>query len=214
MKIQGWDLSLNHCGMVEMDENGTTTWFHYVIDKATQVKGHWGTRLQLEKSDDRQKHHIRRLMWWQKFFTDVLNMRKPDYVVIEDYALSAQSNATYQIGELGGAARMAVLNYGAKLRLHDPVSVKMYIAHNGAAKPEEVAGAVMDRWPKTAVWRGLNKDPMLDLIVGYALARMGLDEVMLRSGKLLMSSLHAKEVQVFNRCTKANPTSLLSREFI
>lgn len=214
IRVQGWDLSLNHAAMVELDDAGRVTWFQFVTSMATQAnpKLH-GIRLVIPKSDDRHKQQLDRLVWWQAHFNAVME-RNPTHVAIEDYAYSAQSNSSYQIGELGGAARLAVLSSGARLRLHDPMSVKMYVAHMGNATPDEMGEKVMERWPATKVWAKLAKEPMLDLVVAYGLAQMCRDEVMIRAGKLRVDTLPAKQIQVWNRCTKAHPISLLGREFI
>jgi Holliday junction resolvasome RuvABC endonuclease subunit len=217
MGCQGWDLSLNHAGFAELDEDGHLAWYQYVTDKATQVKGKLGIRMKVEKVADKQTFNVTRLRWWADRFADVLLLRRPSHVAIEDYAPAAQSNSSYQIGELGGQARLAVMECGGPtlLRLHDPMSVKMYIAHNGLAKPEELAAAVFSRWPETEkAWGKLPKDAILDLCVAFGLSRMLFDEVAIRAGRLKLDRLHEKEVQVYNRITKANPVNLLGREFI
>ncbi len=215
-RIHGWDVALNHTGLVEMDEAGKVTWFRYVTLKKTQAKEGWGgVLLDIKSKDktDRHQHMLDRLIWWKRFLNGVVSTRRPTHVCIEDYALSAKGMVSH-IGELGGVARLEAVSQGARMRLHDPVTAKMYIAHNGTATPEEMEQCVYNRWPQTKVWAQLPEEARLDLVVGYALCRMLLDELMLRSGKMSLGTMHAKEVQAMNRVTKANPVNLLGRDLL
>jgi len=216
IRIHGWDLALNHSGLVEMDGEGRVTWFKYVTSKPTQAKAAWGgvhLSIKPKNKTDRHQHMIDRLLWWSHYLLNVIAERNPTHICIEDYALSGKG-MVHHIGELGGVARIASVMSGAKLRLHDPVTLKMYVAHNGAAKPEEMEESVYKRWPKTKIWSQLPTEARLDLVVGYALCRVLLDEINLRSGKLRLDTLDPKEIQAFMRVTKSNPVNLLGREFI
>lgn len=215
IKVLGMDMALNHSGFVTLDDYHNILWWGYTTDKATHVKQN-GTRMQIPKPEnkDANQFSLWRLLWWQKIIGDVIACQEPSYVGIEDYAFSTRGMPHLK-GELGGVARLAAINNGAKLRLHDPTSIKMYIAHNGLAKPETVAGAVFERWPETKkAWDGETDLVKQDLAVAYAIARMVLDEIMLRMGKLQLKDFHEKEVQVWNRTTKAYPVSILGREFL
>lgn len=101
-----------------------------------------------------------------------------------------------------------------KLRLHDPMSVKLYGAHHGSAKPETVMMAVYERWPETQAWQSLAMNPQLDLTAAYVIADMVYQEERLRTGQATLKEFHQKEIAIFNRTTKANPTNLLSRDWI
>lgn len=224
MKFHGWDLALNHSGLVEVDESGKMTWFNWVLDKPTVTRGvPNATFLDLKSmgSDkDKQRREMRRLAWWKSHIRSVLDARRPDFVCIEDYAIHATGNSAYQIGELGGMARLEVITMGwlaqapPKLRLHDPMSVKMYLAHSGNAHPEAVAHAVTERWPETKQWDKLHDLARLDLTMAYGLAQMLLAEHRLRSGVIKLSDFHEQEVRVFNRVTQTYPCCLLDREWI
>lgn len=213
MRILGIDLSLNHAAFVELAGDGKMSWHSYVCDKAKDVRKN-GCRLVLTKTKDRQQRNMDRLRWWGVYMLATLDARSPGYVGVEDYAPSARSNSTYQIGELGGLVRHSAMSRGALLRFHDPMSVKMYVTHNGLSKPQEVAEAVLERWPETWHWANLPEGPRLDLCVAYGVARMVLDEIKLRSGELQPKELAAKELQVFLRTTRANPVNILGREFL
>lgn len=212
--VLGIDLSLAHAGFVYLDDLGKLEYWLAVTDKASAAKASKQILyFPTIKTDDRTAASLRRLRRWEDFFVTQLSMAQ--YVAIEDYALRAASNSSYQIGELGGLARLHFLDQNAKLRLHDPLTVKMFVAHNGSATPDDILSATYERWPETEeAWGNLPPAVALDLAPAFGLAKMAWAEVQLRSGKLLLSDLHEKEIQVFNRATKANPTSILSREWI
>jgi Holliday junction resolvasome RuvABC endonuclease subunit len=222
MSILGIDLALNHSGFVELDSiMGQMTWWHFVSDTPSHSKGvrpAMAAHMPHKKSgkdSDREKVNAERLAWWQLHLAWILHSRTPKYVGIEDYAIQAQSNSSYQIGEVGGVARLAALEVGASLRLIDPMTVKMFSAHMGNAEPETVAEEVRTRWPETHVWDGLADLPRIDLACAYVVARMVYVETKLRDGTMQLKDLeHDKERAVFTRCTKALPVSLLGREWI
>ena len=224
--ILGIDLALNHSGFVALDDDGLMPWWHFVSDKPAHAKGLDEdvattmpyTKEQIKRSgsdDDRESINAKRLSWWSRMLPWLVGRADPTHVGIEDYAISAASNSAYQIGEIGGLARVSSLNRGARLRLHDPMTIKMFAAHMGNAEPEAVAAAVRERWPETQIWDSLASLPRIDLACAYVVARMVLVETKLRSGALTLDELeHDKERAVFNRCTQANPVSLLGREWI
>lgn len=225
----GWDLSLNHGGFVELDGDGVITFFKYVSDvkqTADKGKGH-GVHFKKPDVGDKAFGSMIRLMWWEHFFDQqILVPRQPTHVAIEDYAIRAEGNSMYQIGEQGGIARALCWFRKVNLRLHDPLSVKMFGALTGNASPPQLADAIKERVAECGIDFGAynnkprtdeNKNPNLpefDLSSAYTLAWLALTEVKLRAGKLELSSLHEKQIQVFNRVTKSYPTSILSREWI
>ena len=220
MKFHGWDIAMNHSAFVQLDERGNLTWWHYVLDQPTKIKGAAkfpksgsGALLKIVKSGDPGQDNLRRLAWWQNHLSSIVNGLKPDFVGIEDYALMTQSGAHLK-GEVGGLARFYATKHG-KLRLHDPTSIKMYLAHNGGAKPETVAAAVEERWPMFQdAWEGQSELARLDLAVAAGIAQMVLAEHRLRTGQMKVSDFHEKEIQVWNRTSKAYKTNLLARDWI
>lgn len=228
MRILGMDLSLNHSGFVELDAKGKVTWYDYVTDTKSHCVLGKGTHFIKSKLPDRQQVAMERLVWWRWRFSQILKERKPTHVGIEDYAIRAEGNSIYQIGEQGGEARLAVWTAGAALRLHDPLSVKMFGALNGVATPPELAECIREELamrgeagdlfsqhhpPKMEHGAGKNS-PEYDLCSAYTLARLVYTELLLREGKLRLSSLPPKQVQVFQRVTKSYPINLLGREWL
>lgn len=220
--ILGVDLALNHAGFVMLDHKGGIDRHLVVTEVASAAKGKERAVLfKKVKSEDRQVIQLARLQWWTQFLLRLIREWEPTHVVVEDYAIRAESNAAYQIGEQGGAIRLAALAHGCKLRLHDPMSVKIYGANSGSATGTELADVASERWklnfksfnpPKTA--KGQNTVPEEDLCAAYVLAHMGWTEIEVREGRLSLSSLDEKQIQVFNRVTKSYPTSLLGREWL
>lgn len=178
---------------------------------------------------ERLQAGIRRIDSWSKFLKKHLERTRPDFVGIEDYALEGGSHGAHYKGELGGEARLLVYRAGIRLRLHDPGSVKLYVTHHGGADKQWIENSVVERWgqdfsrynppPSEKKKKGkkelvVNRQTSQDLADAFGLAKLVWAEVQLRSGEILLSSLHEKEVQVFNRTTKAYPVNILGREWI
>lgn len=224
----GLDLALNHFAYVELT-NGDLSDFFYMTSKAGAANRSkkYGTRLILPKTEDRQLKSIARIAFIKKIITEKFLNRRPDFSGIEDYAVRAEHGA-HQLGEVNGIARMICWDLGIPFRLHDPISVKMFATHDGTASKDEVERMVMERWgvdfseynqppPKpTAKNPEPNQDRTVseDLCDAFAIAKLVWTEVQLREGKILLSDLHKKEIQVFNRTTKSYPVSLLGREWL
>lgn len=226
--VHGWDLSLNHAGMVEL-EDGEPSWFRYVTSQAgaaNKSKKH-GVRLKLgvpSKFKDKQHLNAIRIAWWERFIWDVLEERKPDFVGIEDYALDLSQGAHY-LGELGGIARLMLMIHKIPFRLHEPQTVKMFTAHNGNAGKNQMERAARERWGldfrefnqpvKANAKKGPDTTVCEDLADALSVAKLVWAEVQIRRGDMTTNDLgHEKEIQVFNRVTKAYPVNLLSREWI
>jgi Holliday junction resolvasome RuvABC endonuclease subunit len=228
-KVQGWDLGLNHLGFVQLID-GELDDFWYVTSaagSAAKSKEH-AFRLVIPKSKERQTKSLSRLAILENFIDKtVLQPNMPDYIGIEDYAIRAEQGAHY-LGEIGGIARILCWFRGVKLRLHDPISVKMFTAHDGTCQKDSIERAVKVRWgvdfskynQPLAKPTKRNPDPTQnrttseDLADAFAIAQLVWHEVRLRDGRLMMSELHKKEVQVFNRITKTYPVNLLDRDWI
>lgn len=211
--IMGLDLSLNHAGMCILDQDAKMVRFDYVTDRKKALSSGRGSLLPKFTSDDRAQNNLDRLREWRSWFKEAMHKNKPAYVTIEDYAFAAKSNSTYQIGELGGLARMIAADCGAKLRFHEPQAVKMFATCNGAATSAEVHVGAKARW-------GVDFSPVSDqqaiedMGVAYTLARLVWTEVLVRETCAIPPELEEKQRQVFNRVTKANPVNLLGRDFV
>jgi Holliday junction resolvasome RuvABC endonuclease subunit len=223
--VQGWDISLNHGAVVQL-RNGELDAYWFYSDKAGSVargKKH-GARVELPTPTRQPDKHIRsiiRLDWVSRWIERVALATAPGYVALEDYAIGADQGAHY-LGEIGGQARRLMWAHGVRYRLHDPIAVKLFIAHDATAQKDLIEASVRDRWGVdfghcNAVSAGKgrpSRQTSEDLADAFGLAQMAWTEYRLRKGLVHLSSLHEKEIQVFNRATKAFPINVLGREWI
>lgn len=223
--VQGWDISLNHGAVVQL-RNGKLDGFWFYSDKAgsvTRSKKH-GARVELPtptRQPDKHMRSIIRLDWVTRWIERVALAQAPGFVALEDYALGADQGA-HQIGEIGGQARRLMWLHGVRYRLHDPIAVKLFVAHDATAQKDLIEECVRTRWGAdfsrcNAVSTGKGKPSRQtseDLADAFGLAQMVWLEYQLRKGLVRMSALHEKEIQVFNRATKAFPINVLGREWI
>jgi hypothetical protein len=176
------------------------------------------------KFKDKQHFNAIRIAWWENYLWQVIEDRKPDFVGIEDYALDLAQGA-HQLGELGGLARIMLMIHEVPFRLHEPQTVKMFTAHNGNAGKNQMEKAARERWGidfrdynqpiKEGAKKGQDTEVCEDLSDALSVAKLVWAEVQIRRGDLTMDMLeHEKEIQVFNRTTKAYPVNLLNREWI
>lgn len=225
IKVVGADLSLNHLALVLL-KDGRLGDYHFITNKkgdADKRKTH-STYLPLDSTlrslgGDKHRFAIWRLDALTRTIRDKLVEWSPDYVGVEDYALGAEHGA-HQLGEIGGVIRWMLYSLGIPYRLHDPTTLKMFVAHDGTCSKTEVELSVIDRWKVdfSELNTGRSKDggrqTSEDLSDAFGLAQMVWTEVQIRDGRLKLSDLHAKEIAVFNRMTKHQPVPLISREWI
>jgi len=226
MRVQGWDISLNHGAVTELTDGELTGFWYYtdVAGSALRSAKH-GFRLVLPPKGDRQSKAMIRLAWVEKWLDKItLVPRRPDCVGIEDYAIRAEQGAHY-LGEVGGVARLLCWFRGVRFRLHDPISAKMFVTHDGTAQKDLVEECVLGRWgkdfskynppsPKNPKHKQSRRTSE-DLADAYGLAKLVETEAHIRTGELTLKGLaHDQERKVFNRVTKTYPTSLLDRDWI
>lgn len=223
IRVAGVDASLNHGGVALLVDGKLKDFAYYIDAAGAAARNKRGERLVMfeSKPPDIQRKQMSRLAWVESFYLRTFARMKPDYVAIEDYALGAAHGSHYT-GEIGGLLRMICWKAGYKFRLHDPLSLKMFVAHNGAAQKDQIEEAVKERWgvsfgalnPIPPKGKMVNRTVSTDMADAYSLAQMGWTEVQLRNGSVSMKDLHPQECRVFNRVTKMYPRSLLDREWI
>jgi len=222
-KVQGWDISLNHSGIVELTD-GALSNFWFVSDKHTlekNLKEHlWHLPLKQIKKDhgDWQLFSLYRLLVWENMLSSMLDLHHPDYVAIEDYALGKVRRSHY-IGEIGAIARMVCFRKRIPLRLYDPFSVKMFSADHGHADKFMMGRAIKKKWgvdfrPYDPTSKANNTEVSEDLYDAYGIAKLLWTEVSLRKGEVLLNSLAEKQIRVFNRTTKLYPINILGRGWL
>lgn len=210
--VHGWDIALNHAGIIELtDGNMTNFWF--IVNKKSVAKslGEHGIFLEYDHGDDPHITGINRLFAWKAVLATFFKDHVPDFLAAEDYALG-QVRGAYNMGEAGALFRMAVREHNIPFRLIDPLSVKMYTANNGFAKKDQMEKAVLQKYGQSFAQH--RKEVKEDLVDAFAIAKMCWIEYQLRAGLIQLTSLTGKEIQVFNRVTKAHPINILGRDWI
>jgi Holliday junction resolvasome RuvABC endonuclease subunit len=214
-KILGVDFSINHAGFVLIDEKMEISRTDFVTDRRKLAQRKNGIVLSALRIKDMHQRSVARLAFWDHYIRLLLKATKPTHMVIEDYAYRAIQFA-HQIGEVGGLFRLQAWNSGVRLRFVEPNTVKMFVAHNGSAS--NINMETMQRWPQTRFFEEYREGQDIrtteDLCDAFGLAVLGLTEIKLREGTLKLSSLHPKEIQVFNRTTRQFPVNILGREWI
>lgn len=221
-RIVGVDAALNHTAVVLLIDGKLKDYAYYTKNAGAAKQSRRGSRLVLRtiKPPDMQMTQMSRLEWVDDWFESVFARMRPTHVFLEDYALDARSG--HYTGELGGLIRMRCFRSGYKLRLHDPLSVKMFVAENGHAQKDEIEAAVKEKWgidfsklnPPAKGGKVQNREVSQDMCDAFGLAMLGQAELKLRFGETNIKSFSPKQIQVFNRVTKLYPTNLLGREFI
>ena len=222
-KVVGIDLSLNHAGLVCL-EHGAMIGYAFITDIAGHAKTdkERGTYLPVEQMKKRFNGDKHRLLAWRlnemasAVWEQIVRWYPIDYVVVEDYALRAEQGA-HQMGEIGGLMRWMLYRAGIPFRLHDPTTVKMFVAHCGTCQKDAVERAVKERWGRDFSHHNAgqkSRQTSEDLADAFGLAMMGQVEVEVRAGRMKVSDLHPKEIRVFNRITKYMPVPLVDREWI
>lgn len=222
---QGWDISLNHGAVVQL-RNGELDAYWFYTDKVVKTAGQrrHGMRIEMptpKQQPDKQIRSAIRLAWVSRWLDRVPLEILPDFACLEDYALGADQGAHY-IGEIGGKARSLLWDRGIKYRLYDPITVKMFVTHDGTAQKDLVEECAEDRWgvdfshcnPKPTKAGKENRTTSEDLADAYTMAKMVWVERNLRNGSVSLTDLPLKEVQIFNRITKAYPINILGREWL
>lgn len=237
MVIVGLDVSLEHSGFCILSESGEMQDYLYFsnVEKEYNADPEHCVFLDLKrgKEENRDSYRARRLSTIVKkvdnFLTNIFLLGNklypgPIYFCLEDYAYNSASTALCQIAEFTGHIKNQIYNYGGKLRFHDPRSIKYFSVGKGnATKFEMVTKAKTEpeficNAPVKTVHSKKKPDdydgPLTDVVDAYYLARLMWFELMLRSGKIALSSLPEYQMLTFNRVTKPYPINILARDFI
>ncbi len=138
MKVQGWDLALNHSAFVEYDQKTAKFDHFFITDKRRLVtdKGVLWDRKQYP--DD--KYRLYRLQFLAQNIMLHVETTKPSMVYIENYAMGKKHNA-YHIGELGGIARSCLMERDIPYRLISPLTLKMWATGSRRAEKSDMIRA-------------------------------------------------------------------------
>lgn len=237
MVVIGCDTSLNHGGFCWFDSKGEVSgwrFFHDVKKYVTAEPDH-GVRTGMKKAPDETSlaYDVRRqINYMDLFLAHVCEGKTGPFVLqdayfsIEGYAInmgSKNTNRLLQIAELTGSMKEFISRCGGKMRIHDPMTVKLFACHGKATKREMRAAAVDDGFEvpdslfavKKIKGKGDDLDgPGTDVVDAYWLGKMLVTELKLRSGEVVMWDLPENQVKVFNRVTKTYPVNILARPFV
>jgi Holliday junction resolvasome RuvABC endonuclease subunit len=222
VRVGGADVSLNHGALVVLKDGKLADFAYYTRSAGIAAKSKRGTRMPEFKDRDPHIRSAKRLAWLEHWWDKTALMRQNlGYLAIEDYAIGAAQGA-HQLGEVGGIVRILSWFRGVRVRLHDPVALKMFVAHHGQAEKCDMEAAVSERWgmdfshlaSPPAKSGKQSRETAEDLADAAGLAYMAWTEIQVRSGHVPLKDLHEYELRVFNRTTKHQPLSLLDREWI
>lgn len=226
--VLGIDPALNHAGLVLLDGAGALAWACVVTDQVgVATRRATGVSFVLMPHTpraglDSDQVASDRLLWWDAFARQIIAEHRPAYVAIEDYGF-ATKGPTFSTGEVGGALRLAALRSGARLRLVDPPSVKLFATGRGDATGREVADAVgapaarvifASANPPAKAGRKPNTLPEEDLAAAWVVARMAWMEVELRAGRPLPAQLSEAQLRYYNRVTAGHAVNVLGRDWL
>ena len=228
----GYDCALNHGAIVEihaLDHTLEPAMFRVDIytDKKTKAKGNVlgnaisntsmrAHYLEVPKDVDVDTKTITRLRNFRQILDEVVDERKvqPIASAMEGYAYGAKQGA-HQLGEVGGLVRLHLSDQERPLRIHDPLSIKMWATGRGDAEKSDVIQAAVEqfKFPTERMVEVLEKRIVEDCADAFWAAQMVQTEYYLRRGELQQSSLPEHQLRVVNRVTKSNPVNLLGREW-
>lgn len=224
--VVGWDPALDHLGAVCLDQAGSLAGWWCMVRTQRDAKALGDRAILLptaiKKIDDKLSKNMFRLAWLQEYFGQVLgkiNAALPDkqalvYVALEDYAYAARGG--HQIGEAGGILRIALLDQPwIRLRMYDPLSVKIFATGRGDTKGKElIREGLVAQWPGPYPWDHLPDDEVVgDLYDALTMAHMLHTELQLRAGLITLDQLTDHQRRIYLRTTKTHPVNCLDRQF-
>jgi len=214
MIICGIDYSVNSPAITKLilDENLDIIDSDYL--GFTSVKSKANKHIKYYHSKNTFKWKIEQMIWMRdeifEFIKDV------DYAAIEDYALRALGKV-FNISEATGMTLTKLFENNIPYRKYDPNSIKMHFTDNGAAKKNLMCIHYLKKEHQLKEFK-FNLDnissPVEDVVDSYAVGTLLQLELKLRKGIIKLRSLTEKQIQIFNRCTKSNPTNILARDFV
>lgn len=228
-KILGMDISLNHGGMVLLEDGKLKDFWYYttLVGSAKQHVNGYRIEHEIFKNKDNHILSVKRLNCVSRFIETTILNSMANYACLEDYATGADQGA-HALGEIGGITRLLLYNKEIPFRLHDPKTAKMFVTHYGGSSKDLVQDSVLKRWnvdfnrfdqpmanpTKNRPNPKQNKQTSEDLADAFGLAMLLWTELELKTGNIELSSLHKKEKRIFTRKTKKFPAPLLERNLI
>lgn len=210
----GADASVAHGAVVAIDSDGRFVGADYYtpIKKLAKISlgGCYIPTAKKFGGEDPALGGLRRLVAIRRF-VEALMLSADCVFCQEDYAQRAIGR-THHIGEVGALFKLKALDEGCRVRVHDPMSVKMFGAESGAADKDDMEAGVKRiwGWEPPSEYEGHVREDVID---AYVLAQMGRVEEMVRSGAVGLEDLRPRARELFLRVTKTYPVNLLARDY-
>ena len=210
MIIAGIDPSINSTGCVkfELDDglNIQSTKFLAFTQKKKDIADNI---LYFRKKDFKW---FEQLEWMSEKILDFT--KDCEYIACEDYAFGA-IGMVFQIGEFCGNLKLNFYRT-AKLRLYDPLSVKMFVKDGHAQKihmEEEFYKRVESK--NFSIGHLKSEDtPKSDIIDAFWIVELLRTELQLRKALISLKDLDERIIRIFNRVTTKRPVNILDQDFI
>ncbi len=234
MKIFGLDISLDHGGVVVLNDDGMVIDYLYLTTtkKIAEVDSEHSHLLsKIKKDESKDVFRLRRMSEYAEALVGFENRictfpPQPEYFSIEGYSYSSQTTSICQIAELTGYLKRLIFTGGGNIRIHDPLTVKLFALNNGKCMKKDIVKVAPDFFPEGLIKKKMIKKkgmsekieeydgPATDLADAFFLALMLYKELKLRSGEVMLNKLSEGHRRIFLRTTKAYPVNILDRPFI
>ncbi len=230
MIVGGLDLSKNHFALVLKNLLTKKVNIYFAWDSEKKAK-EWDKKLSskiytvfLLPKNSYESKESSSLQRYQNIYTMLDNIiyaysllfevrLKSIIIGIENYAYGASAFSIVPIAEMTGCVKVSFLCKDIPMRLHDPLSVKMWAGDSQYQKEDMIRKARK----KIDIPEFLSKtknNPASDIADAYFIMKMVEAELRVRANPLRMNKLKPHQKALFNRVTKANPVNILSRPFI
>lgn len=212
MILCGLDLSINGSGCIKFILNNDLEIIEKDYLAFTQIKKFSCNKIFYFKKKDYRNQFDQNIDFGNK----IINFCKDsDYCACEGYAYGSSAGLVFNIAEFTGRIKHLIYESGKKLRIYDICSIKMFGADKGNAQKQDMVDSFLKLKSKEFDWSFLNKydSPHTDLVDAFWIAKLLQTELKLRKGLIQLKDLTEKQIQIFNRTTKAYPQNLLSTDF-
>jgi hypothetical protein len=235
MKIFGLDISLDHGGVVCLNKDGSVSNYLYLTTTKKMADVDPDHGIFLSKKGKDESKDVFRLRRMNEYLGAMMDFERkvsvslfPSYYSVEGYSYASQSTSMCQIAELTGYLKHMIFEGGGHIRIHDPLTVKLFATGKGNCMKKDVVEQALLEFdiPNDLIKRKKIKKkgliekieefdgPATDIADAYFLARMVHIELKLRSGELTLDRLREKHRRIFLRTSRMYPVNMLDREFI
>lgn len=143
--IIGIDLSVNHWAYCQIDYiTGKCVYHWYMTDKKYEYEKNVMNAILLSGQDkkggeSKENYEERRRMFSiHSLIQPIYGYNGSMYVALEGYAFGAVSRGSCQIAELTGCVKSALYSNKCYVRIHDPLSVKLYSTGKGNCLKKDI----------------------------------------------------------------------------